>query len=98
MEVLILKVVGDVAAHVVHRDHVAQALVGDGDPIVTVANNGVLAYMGLVARAAAADVLQVARTATAEVNAGAMAATYDAVQYSVCLRWSVPKFRKCHCS
>jgi hypothetical protein len=55
VEVLVLKVVGDVAADVVHCHQVAQALVSNRDPVVTIANQIVLALdvvYGSVASAA----------------------------------------------
>ena len=82
MEVLVLKVVGDVAAGVIDCHHVAQALIGDRHPVVAVADQTVLAYHRLVARPAAADVLKVSCRAAAKVNAGTVAAV-DAVAHDL---------------
>ena len=71
----------EIAARVVSRDDIPQAIERDGNAVITVAYQVVLADEGLVARAAATGLLQVAGAAAAKVNAGTMAVGYDVVQY-----------------
>ena len=90
MEVLVLKVIREVAARVVSRDDVPEATERDGYAVITIAYQCVLTYEGLVARPAATGLLQVAGPAAAKVDAGTMAGGYDVVQYAGAFAGLVP--------